>query len=114
MIPATTREAIVSALPWLPLGGLLGWAFFASLRRVAGLYAGAARGGGTGRHDLALALALQVGRLGVAVAVFWLAARQGAVPLGAAFLGFLLARLLTVRRGLAGLQRERPDPGARR
>ncbi|SMF81291.1 N-ATPase, AtpR subunit [Tistlia consotensis] len=90
-----TQEQILAALPWLPLGGLVGWAFFASLRRVAELYLG---GGGAGR-----ALALQLGRLALAGVLFWLAARQGAAPLGALFLGFLLARLVIVRRDVKRL-----------
>lgn len=103
MSQATLQSGLLAALTWLPLGALLGWAFFASLRRVARLYAG---GGG-----LLLPLALQLGRLALAGLVFWLAARQGALPLGAALLGFLLTRLLVLRRELRRLAGETGRPG---
>lgn len=103
MNPAPLHDQLPAALAWLPLGALLGWAFFASLRRLARLYLG---GGG-----LLLPIALQLGRLALAGLAFWLAARQGALPLGAALLGFLLARVLVLRRDLRRLAGEAGRPG---
>lgn len=70
-------------------GLALGLVYFASLKRSVALFAG-------GKSWLA-ALALTLGRIGAAVALLYLAAKLGAVPLLGAFIGFLMARALALR-----------------
>lgn len=71
------------------MGFVFGIAYFIALRRTVSLFVASG-----GWWELS---ALTLGRL-VAIAVFFmLLARLGAVPLLAAFLGFLLARAATVR-----------------
>lgn len=70
-------------------GLAFGWAYFAVLRRAVSLYCagdGALRAG-----------ALTIGRLAAAVAFFAAAAHLGALPLLAALLGFVVARMLAMR-----------------
>jgi hypothetical protein len=70
-------------------GILFGLLYFAALRRSVALIAG--RGGWLG------ALALTLARLGAAGAFLFGTAKLGAVPLLAAFAGFLLARAVALR-----------------
>jgi len=82
------------ASPWcagamLLAGTGLGFAYFATMRRAVDAYV-------TGRRWLG-PVALTIGRLGGAAVLFGLAARIGAVPLMAAFLGFLGARVAALR-----------------
>ena len=70
-------------------GILLGLAYFACLRRTILLFA-AGRG-------WARPAALTLARIGIAVLVLVIAARAGAVPLLAAFAGFLVARAIALR-----------------
>lgn len=70
-------------------GLLIGLFYFAALRRTVQLY-------GAGRSRLGPA-ALTIGRIGGAAAFLVLAARLGALPLLAAFAGFLVARAIALR-----------------
>ncbi|NDW00133.1 ATP synthase subunit I [Salipiger sp. PrR002] len=78
----------------LCLGFALGWAHFASLRRVTDLYL---ESGPAWR-----ALALQLGRLAVLAGVLVGLALLGALPLLAGTLGLLLARQMVLRRSRKG------------
>jgi F1-F0 ATPase (N-ATPase) AtpR subunit len=71
-------------------GLALGLAYFAVLRRTAELL-------GTGGSRLR-PLLLTLARIAVAALAFFFAARLGAAPLLAAFIGFLAARALALRR----------------
>jgi len=71
-------------------GLTLGLGYFALLRRTVRLY-------GSGHRHLA-PVALTVVRLAGAAVFLALAARLGALSLLAAFLGFLVARTVAVRR----------------
>jgi hypothetical protein len=85
-IPITQPElAAVMAISGLVLGLL----YFAALKRSVGLLVG-------GRCRL-WPLALTLGRIGAAGAVLFVAARFGAAPLLAAFIGFLAARAVALR-----------------
>jgi N-ATPase, AtpR subunit len=83
-------------LLWMPalaltmaVGGFVfGLVYFAALRRTATSFT-------AGRRLVALALTL--GRIGAAVLFLGLAAKLGAASLLAAFLGFLLARMVALR-----------------
>ena len=70
-------------------GLVLGLLYFAALKRSVGLLVG-------GKGWLG-PLALTLGRIGAAVAVLFVAARFGAAPLLAAFIGFLTARAVALR-----------------
>ena len=70
-------------------GLALGLVYFASLKRSVTLLVG-------GKSWLT-ALALTLGRIGAVVALLYLAAKLGAAPLLAAFIGFLMARVLALR-----------------
>jgi len=80
---------------FLAAGLVVGSAYFAALRRTVDLYA-------AGRRPLVV-MALTLIRIGGVIAFFGAAVRFGAVPLLAAFLGFLVARSLALRavRGTA-------------
>ena len=69
-------------------GCLFGWHYFAMLKRSVTLFVN-----GKGRRGL---LALTLGRMGVAAAFLFVAAKLGFAPLLAAFTGFLLARALAL------------------
>ncbi|MCA0942029.1 ATP synthase subunit I [Salipiger pacificus] len=88
MSPAVTPYTLAALA--LCLGFALGWAHFASLRRVTGLYLD---GGPPWR-----ALALQLGRLGLLAAGLLGLALLGTLPLLAGTLGLLLARQVVLRR----------------
>lgn len=70
-------------------GFAFGLAYFATLKRSVALLA--TRRGWLGP------VALTLGRIGAAVGFLFIAAKLGAAPLLAAFLGFLLARTLALR-----------------
>jgi len=82
---------IAAALAAAAAGLLFGGVYFRALR--IGVAAMAAQGGW--RRLLLLTLA----RLGIAVLLFAMAARLGALPLLSAFAGFLLARRRALRGG---------------
>lgn len=70
-------------------GCLFGWQYFAMLKRSVKLFVG-----GHGRRGL---LAHTLGRMGIAAAFLFVAAKLGAASLLAAFTGFLFARALALR-----------------
>jgi len=72
------------------VGAIVGFVYFACLRRTVALFAGG--GGWAGPAALTLV------RVGAAVVVLGFAARLGAVALLAAFLGLLVARTIAMRR----------------
>jgi hypothetical protein len=82
-------SALALASACAAAGFVFGLAYFAALRRTTHLFSS---GGG-----YVVPVALTVGRFAGAVVLFGLAARLGALPLLAAFLGFLLARTVAVR-----------------
>lgn len=84
-----SASGLVSVIGFAALGLALGFAFFVSLRINVGLYLG---GGGW-----TAPLGLHLVRITVAAVAFWLAARQGAVPLVAMLAGFVAARPLAGR-----------------
>ena len=84
-----TPQWLLTSLLFAVLGALLGWLFFAALRRSS---EGLVEGAGAGRI-----VALGVFRLLLALGLFGAAVQFGAVPLLAALLGFTLARIITVR-----------------
>lgn len=71
-------------------GLVLGLLYFASVRRTAALL--------TTRKGLGWPFAFMLGRIAAAALFLALAARLGAAPLLSAFLGFLLARTVALRR----------------
>jgi hypothetical protein len=75
-------------------GLAFGLLYFASVRRTAALL--------TARKGLAWPLAFTFGRIAAAALFLALAARLGAAPLLAAFLGFLLARTVALRKARRG------------
>jgi len=79
-----SESAVFVAAVWTVGGLLLGAAYFVGVWRTAALVF--ARGGRM------MPAALTLGRLVAAALVFAAAARSGALPLLAAFLGFLIAR----------------------
>ena len=85
-----TGSAMAPSLTLFAFAGLaFGWAYFAALRRAADLYAS--------DQARVLPAVLRLGRLAAAMVFFGFAARIGAPPLLAAFLGFLVARALALR-----------------
>lgn len=88
MIPHTLALSLAPTAAMAAAGLAFGLAYFAALRRTVLLL------GSGGRLGPA---ALSLGRIAAAVIFLGLAARFGAVPLLAAFLGFLLARALALR-----------------
>ena len=95
MTAAPLLPALAVAAAFAAAGIGFGRLYFAALRRTAVLYA-------AGQRGLAPA-ALTLGRIAAAVLGFALAVRFGALPLLAAFAGFLAARTLALRgaRGVA-------------
>jgi hypothetical protein len=79
----------------LMLGGIVGLVYFRAVRLSAELFA---RG-----RQAALAIGLTVGRLLLVGGLLVAVAREGALPLLASALGFLLARAFAMRRARAGL-----------
>lgn len=69
-------------------GLLFGLLYFAVLRRTVALF--------VGDHGWSRPLALTLGRVGASVAFLLVAAKLGAAPLLAAFIGFLIARALAL------------------
>ncbi|HXP73167.1 MAG TPA: ATP synthase subunit I [Stellaceae bacterium] len=88
----THDTVVVSALAasMAVVGAIVGFVYFACLRRTVALFAGG--GGWAGPAALTLV------RVGAAVVVLGFAARLGAVALLAAFLGLLVARTIAMRR----------------
>jgi hypothetical protein len=84
-----TEAGLAVASAWAVAGFGFGLGYFAALRRTVEFY-------GAGRASL-VPIALTLGRIAAAIVFFSLAARFGALPLLAAFLGFLLARSLALR-----------------
>jgi len=70
-------------------GLAFGFGYFASLKRSVTMFVG-------GKGWLG-PLALTLGRIGAAVGFLFVAAKLGAAPLLAAFIGFLMARALALR-----------------
>jgi hypothetical protein len=70
-------------------GLAFGFIYFASLKRSVTLFVG-------GKGWLG-PLVLTLGRIGAAVAFLFVAAKLGAAPLLASFIGFLMARALALR-----------------
>ena len=70
-------------------GFTLGLAYFAALKRSVALF--------VGRKGWFGLLALTLGRIGATAGFLFVAARLGAAPLLAAFIGFLMARALALR-----------------
>ena len=74
----------------MAIAGLaFGFVHFASLKRSVSLF--------VGRKGWFGPLALTLGRIAAAVAFLFVAAKLGAAPLLAAFIGFLMARALALR-----------------
>ena len=88
MSPNAIMEVLLAAVPAAALGAAGGWVYFRLLRLTIDSFVA----GGGWRRGLVLTLA----RLGGVGALFWFAAQFGAVPLLAAFAGFLLARHVAV------------------
>jgi F1F0 ATPase subunit 2 len=82
-------SGFLTATAMLAAGVVLGLLYFAALRWTVSLY-------GAGRSRVGPAI-LTLARLAGATVVLGLAARLGALPLLATFLGFLLARALSMR-----------------
>ncbi|MGO8915555.1 MAG: ATP synthase subunit I [Stellaceae bacterium] len=89
MTDGTLATAIATASAMAAAGLVFGIGYFAALRRTVHLY-------GFGRDPFG-SVALTLGRIAAAVIFLVFAARLGALPLLAAFLGFLLARMLALR-----------------
>ncbi len=89
MTTITPSSEFIAGLVAVPAGVAFGLAYFRLLRRSARLLAA-----GEGKR---LSIAYAVGRLGAAVALFFVAARLGAWPLLAFFAGFLVAREIALR-----------------
>jgi hypothetical protein len=90
MIHAFLASTVALASAMAVAGLVFGLAYFAALRWTVSLY-------GSGYGHLGPA-ALTLGRIAAATIFLIVAARLGALPLLAAFLGFLLARGLALRR----------------
>jgi hypothetical protein len=84
----SSLASIVTASAMLAAGIVFGLGYFAALRWTIGLY-------GAGRSRVGPA-AITLARVTCAVILFFFAARLGALPLFSTFLGFLLARALTM------------------
>jgi hypothetical protein len=89
MIANTVASPVALASAMIAAGLIFGLAYFAALRGTVGLY-------GFGGSRIGPAI-LTLGRIAGAVAFLAFAARLGAVPLLASFLGFLVARALAMR-----------------
>jgi hypothetical protein len=86
----TTPSSLVAlAAAWTAGGLAFGLVYFAALRRTVDIY-------GVGQGRLVPA-ALTVGRFVAAIVFLGFSVRFGALPLLAAFLGFLMARLAALR-----------------
>jgi hypothetical protein len=85
----TLASTVVLASAMAVAGLAFGLAYFAALRRTVDLY-------GSGGRILGPA-ALTLGRVAGATVFLVVAARLGALPLLAAFLGFLVARAAALR-----------------
>jgi len=83
-----TMPGIAAAVAFLA-GLAFGFGYFAALRRTVDLYA-------AGRGRL-VPTVLTLGRLAAAILFLAVAARSGALPLLASFMGFLLVRTLALR-----------------
>jgi hypothetical protein len=70
-------------------GLMFGLLYFAALKRSVTLFVGS--------HGWLGPLALMLGRFGAAAGFLFVAAKLGAAPLLAAFLGFLMARAVVLR-----------------
>lgn len=88
MIHETFVSSAALALAMACAGFAFGLVYFAALRRTAALFA--AGGGWLGPS------VLTIGRVGAATILLTLAARLGATPLLATFLGFLAARAIAL------------------
>lgn len=90
-----THEALIAnyslAVTMTVIGIAFGLAYFAALRRTVTFLA-------NGRGWF-VPIALTLGRVGLAVVLLGLAAKLGAVALLATFVGFLIARTLSMRAG---------------
>ena len=80
---------LAEAVPYLAVGLVLGAMYFLLLLRAVRLLVSQAAATRT--------VPLHMARLAGAVAVFWVIAQQGAVPLLSALLGFLIARVVVQR-----------------
>jgi hypothetical protein len=80
---------IAMAAAFVAAGFAAGWVYFAALRRTVDLYA-------TGQARL-VPVVLTLARIAGMIAFLGSAARFGALPLLAGFLGFLAARSLALR-----------------
>lgn len=80
---------LAKAVPYLAAGLALGATYFLLLLRVVRLHATQAASTRT--------VPLHLVRVAGAVAVFWVIAQQGALPLLSALLGFLIARVMVQR-----------------
>jgi N-ATPase, AtpR subunit len=89
MMAATAAPSLLVTAAFAVGGLAFGVVYFAALRRTADLYA-------VGQRRLVPA-ALTLGRLAAAILFLGFAARTGALPLLAGFLGFLVARGLALR-----------------
>jgi len=85
---ALTSNPELTLLMWIA-GLAFGFIYFAALRRSVNLFVG-------GKGWLG-PLALTVGRIGAAAGFLFVAAKLGAAPLLAAFIGFLMARAVALR-----------------
>jgi F1F0 ATPase subunit 2 len=85
-----TSTTLVKIALFVPAGVLLGAVYFGLLLRTVRLHAAGAAAPGVAP--------LYLLRIGLAVAGFWFAAQQGALPLLAALAGFLVARYVMQRR----------------
>jgi hypothetical protein len=84
-----TDAGLAFASAWVVAGFAFGLGYFAALRRTVELYGA--------RVARLVPIALTLGRIAAAILFLGLAVAQGALPLLAAFLGFLLARSLALR-----------------
>jgi F1F0 ATPase subunit 2 len=91
MIHLTTAPTLALATAMMVGGAVLGLTYFACLKWTTDLFAAEGRWA-----RLAL---LTLARLVAVVIAFALAARLGAIPLLAAFAGFLVARSIALRQG---------------
>jgi F1F0 ATPase subunit 2 len=90
MSPTRPSELVVLFLAQLLVGFAVGVVYFEALRRTAMRF--------TTRKGWLEPVALTASRIGIAVAVFAIAARFGAAALLVTFAGFLIARTVAVYR----------------
>ena len=90
MSPHTLRATLLLGAALAAAGVLLGRCYFRMLRFAVERYA-------SGRSSAPQAAVLALGRILCATALFAAAARLGALPLLAAFAGFLVARTAALR-----------------